>query len=94
MKAYGLYPYRSEFEPRSAYMYTYPNTQQVQVVVKKSVTETYDENGKLICRETVEEYGPVQQAAPVWQQPLINNGSNTYAIPARQPLDLDPPGEW
>lgn len=71
-------------------MITYTNTQQVQVVVKRTVTETYDEEGKLICKETVEEYGPVQQVQPYWQQPLISNG--VVNVPAHQPLHLDPPG--
>lgn len=81
---------KGEFNPHGEYMITYPNTQQVQAVTKKTVTETYDEAGKLICRETVEEYGPVQQVPPYWQQPLISNG--VMNVPARQPLDLEPPG--
>jgi len=53
-------------------------------VVKRTVNETYDENGKLIGRETVEEFAPVQwpnTTGPYWWQTPLASHSLEYGDP-------------
>lgn len=73
-------------------MITYPNTYTPSISKRTiSTVKTYDEEGRLITEETVEEieYASTQVLpAPSWQTPLI---SNTYTI--ADALDLDPPGQ-
>jgi hypothetical protein len=53
-------------------------------VIKRTINETWDENGKLISRETIEEYEPVkwpETTGPYWwQQPVVSNSDRWMRV--------------
>lgn len=80
-------------------MITYPSTYAPSISKRTiSTVKTYDEEGRLITEETVEEieYAPTLSTLPNQPWILTNTSDNTAHYNHTHqalPLDLDPPGQ-